>query len=76
MRTRAAGLQGRRDVTCKGSGVGRIDAKWKRHRSRYEERIESGYVYHRVLCFVAFLTKLRPVSIIAAPSSSAQVRAQ
>jgi hypothetical protein len=29
-----------------------------------------------VLCFVAFLTKLRPVSIIAAPSSSAQVRAQ
>jgi hypothetical protein len=29
-----------------------------------------------VLCFVAFLTKVRPVSIIAAPSPSAQVRVQ
>jgi AraC family transcriptional regulator len=28
------------------------------------------------LCFVAFLTKIRPVSIIAAPSSSEQVRVQ
>jgi hypothetical protein len=26
-----------------------------------------------VLCFVAFLTKVRPVSITAAPSSSVQV---
>jgi hypothetical protein len=29
-----------------------------------------------VLCFAAFLTKVRPVPIIAAPSPSEQVRAQ
>ena len=29
-----------------------------------------------VLCLVAFLTKIRPVSIIAAPSSSEPVRVQ
>jgi hypothetical protein len=29
-----------------------------------------------VLCFVAFVTKVRPVSIIATPSPSEQVRAQ
>jgi len=28
------------------------------------------------LCFVAFLTKVRPASIIAAPSPSEQVRVQ
>jgi hypothetical protein len=29
-----------------------------------------------VLCFVAFLTKVKPVSIIAAPSPSEQARVQ
>jgi hypothetical protein len=29
-----------------------------------------------VLCFVAFVTKVRPVPIIAAPSPSEQVRVQ
>jgi hypothetical protein len=29
-----------------------------------------------LLCFVAFVTKVRPVSIIAAPSPSEQVRVQ
>jgi hypothetical protein len=68
----------RRDVSGKWSRPlrRRIRAKWERHRSRYEEHIEWGYIRHRGVGFVAFVTKVRPSPIIAAPSPSEQVRVQ